>query len=147
MVDRNQLARTAFNRKMVGKRMGNVQIVPPNKPEKELSEEEKAEIEKKKKEEEKKRKQEKTITLSKSILLKQAQIKVKQKTILRMDAQMDLLSNFSLGTANSEWEKRAIEAEIAETASIIEEMKIDLESSKKDLEKMESELDSLRTTS
>ncbi|MFH1682934.1 MAG: hypothetical protein ABIA37_03995 [Candidatus Woesearchaeota archaeon] len=150
MNDRNQQAREDFRMKMMqqmmqqqGGMMNPAMMQGEMPPQKELTPEEKAEMEKQRKEQESKNRKNRIESLQKSLRQKKAELNVLEKYLGRVAANKNILINVDLKEAETEWHKKATQAEIEELEAVIEENEISLESEKENHIKMEKELQEL----
>ena len=129
--DRNVQAREDFKRKMMMQQMMGGGM-PPQKP---LTPEEI-----------KAQKTQHKEYLQKTLKDKDASLNVMEKYIARVIANKDLLINVDLEKAETEWHKKATQAEIEELQAIIEEQNLQLGTEKESKERMETELKELKET-
>lgn len=143
MNDRNQKAREEFRMKMMQQMMMNPAMMQGMPPQKELTPEEKVEMEKQRKDNERIQRKSAIDNLQKTSRQKKAGINVLEKYLSRASASKDLLVNVDLDKAETEWHKKAVQAEIEELAAVIEENELSLEFEKESLSKTEQELQEL----
>jgi hypothetical protein len=93
----------------------------------EMTDEQKAELQQKMKEEEKKRRKAQIVSLKKQLKHKEMSLNVAEKSLAKMSAEKDVLQNVDLGQAETEWHKKAIQAEIEELEAVLEEGRLRLD--------------------
>jgi hypothetical protein len=118
--------------------MGGMGNMEPQQ--KELTPEEQAEIETQRKEAERKARKHQIESLKKSIKSKNLSIKIAELTVVKFEAEKDVLVNVELKDAPTEWHKKAIRAEVAEIEAVIEQSKYSIEQEKEGSENMKTQL-------
>ncbi len=107
---------------------------------KEMTPEEKEEMERQRKEAEVRARKHQIESLKKSVKAKTMVIKIADLTIIKFEAEKDVLVNVDLKDAPSEWHKKAIRAEVAEMEAVIEQSRYELDQEKEQFENMKKQL-------
>jgi hypothetical protein len=115
-------------------------MYPPGMPQQEMSPEQKAEMEMKMKEAEEKRRKAQITSLRQNLKLKNASLNVMEKSIAKVKADKDVLVNVELEAAETEWHRKAVQAEIEEIGAVIEEMTLRCEIEKEERSSLEERL-------
>jgi hypothetical protein len=136
MVDRNELARQKFNRKLLMK-MGTGMV--PNGTRQGPTPQEK----KRRKEQEAEAREHKISALRGDIRLKNASLRVMEKTAGRIAASRDLLLNVSIDEAGDEQTRKGLLAEADALAAEKEELESVLALDRWEMEGMQQELEDL----
>jgi hypothetical protein len=128
--DRNEKARKEMMQKMMMQRMGMGGGMPPQKPPtpEELAQQRKARIE----------------SITHSLKLKEASIKVMKASLAKVAADKAVLENVSLEKAETEWHKKAVKAEIEELDAVYEEGELNVSNEVQSRDDMQNELKNLQ---
>jgi hypothetical protein len=78
------------------------------------------------------------------IIKNEAELRVSDTFIARVHADKDVLEHVELDKAETEWHKKAIQAEINELQAIIDEKQFSLEKEKRSRDKLQEEINGLK---